>query len=69
VTSRPPAPGPAAAREPTLEELKRQHILKVLADLDFRVGPAAARLGISRSSLYSRLKAMGIDLSARRRGT
>jgi DNA-binding NtrC family response regulator len=49
--------------------LKRRHILTVLAEERFRVGPAAARLGISRSSLYSRLKAMGLDLAARRRGT
>jgi DNA-binding NtrC family response regulator len=69
VSSRPPAPGPAAKREPTLEELKRQHILKVLAEQRFRVAPTAAKLGISRSSLYARLKAMGLDLTARRRGT
>jgi DNA-binding NtrC family response regulator len=69
VTSRTPPPRTDGEREPTLEELKRRHILKVLAELGFRVGPAAARLGISRSSLYARLKAMGLDLPARRRGT
>lgn len=61
-------PEAAIAQEPTLDELKRRHILRILAEERFRVGPAAARLGISRSSLYARLKAMGLDLAARRRG-
>jgi DNA-binding NtrC family response regulator len=67
VDSRSPSPV-AREREPTLEELKRRHILTVLVEEGFRVGPAATRLGISRSSLYPRLKAMGLDIAARRRG-
>jgi DNA-binding NtrC family response regulator len=69
VTTRTPRPRAGPEREPTLDELKRRHILKVLAEHGFRVGPAATELGISRSSLYARLKAMGLDLTARRRGT
>ncbi|MBI4517540.1 MAG: sigma-54-dependent Fis family transcriptional regulator [Deltaproteobacteria bacterium] len=52
--------GPAA--DLTLEELERQHIQRVLADEGGHVARTAARLGIPRSSLYSRLRKFQIDV-------
>jgi DNA-binding NtrC family response regulator len=44
----------------TLEEVERQHIAAVLAEEDGRVEAAARRLGVPRSSLYKRLRALGL---------
>ena len=44
----------------TLEELQKRHIQRVLDDAKGRVEIAARRLGIPRSTLYQRLKAMQI---------
>jgi len=41
---------------PTLAALEREHILRVLRECDGNTQRAAARLGISRQSLYRRLK-------------
>lgn len=47
----------------TLSELERHHIETVLQIEHGRVEEAAKRLGLSRSSLYERIKKHGIDLS------
>jgi DNA-binding NtrC family response regulator len=47
----------------TLEELERRHIERVLRRENGHVERAATRLGIPRSSLYERLKRLGINRS------
>jgi transcriptional regulator of acetoin/glycerol metabolism len=47
----------------TLEEVERRHIVAVLAEEDGRVEAAARRLGVPRSSLYKRLRALGLAAS------
>ncbi|MCP3164262.1 sigma-54-dependent transcriptional regulator [Myxococcus qinghaiensis] len=47
----------------TLEELERRHIERVLRRENGHVERAALRLGIPRSSLYERLKRLGINRS------
>jgi DNA-binding NtrC family response regulator len=44
----------------TLRELERDHIQRVLAEEKQNMGRTAIRLGIARSSLYSKLKTLGI---------
>jgi len=58
--------GDAAARPQTLEEVERNHILKTLKETRWTLsGPsgAAARLGLNRSTLYFRMKKLGIARS------
>ncbi|MCC6773645.1 MAG: sigma-54-dependent Fis family transcriptional regulator [Gemmatimonadaceae bacterium] len=58
-----PSPGGPSAEgdlELTLEELQRRHIVAVLQLVGGHVEQAAARLGVPRSSLYQKLKAMQI---------
>jgi DNA-binding NtrC family response regulator len=63
-----PAPAPAPvvpSAHPydtalTLEEVERRHIAAVLAEEKGRVEAAARRLGVPRSSLYKRLRALGL---------
>jgi DNA-binding NtrC family response regulator len=50
----------AAAAALTLAEVERRHIELVLAQEKGRVEPAAARLGIPRSTLYQKLKRLGL---------
>ncbi|GAB4379761.1 MAG: hypothetical protein Kow0042_29460 [Calditrichia bacterium] len=45
-----------------LEHQEKQHIIRSLVQNDFRVGKTAARLGISRVSLFRRMKKYDIDL-------
>jgi DNA-binding NtrC family response regulator len=52
-----PEPG---APELTLEEVERRHIERVLREEKGRVDPAAQRLGVPRSSLYKRIRSLGI---------
>jgi len=57
--------GQAVGAEPfgshlTLEEVERLHIERVLAEERGRVARAAERLGVPRSSLYERLRRLGI---------
>jgi len=59
-------PAPAAAGA-SLDEVERAHILRVLADEDYRVAEAAERLGIPRSTLYQKLKVFGLQLPRSRR--
>jgi DNA-binding NtrC family response regulator len=47
----------------TLLEVERKHIERILAEEKGRVGQAAERLGIPRSSLYQKLKRHGLDTS------
>jgi DNA-binding NtrC family response regulator len=58
---------PPAASGATLDEVEKAHILRVLADEDYRVAEAAERLGIPRSTLYQRLKVFGLQLPRSRR--
>jgi formate hydrogenlyase transcriptional activator len=58
-----PAPG-APARVRTLEEVEREHILRVLQDVKGVVGGphgAAARLGLRRTTLLYRMEKLGIS--------
>jgi formate hydrogenlyase transcriptional activator len=60
------APGRNADHMQTLEEVERNHILKTLKETRWTLsGPsgAAARLGLNRSTLYFRMKKLGIDRS------
>ncbi len=60
------APGHGANRVQTLEEVERTHILKTLKETRWTLsGPsgAAARLGLNRSTLYFRMKKLGIARS------
>jgi DNA-binding NtrC family response regulator len=47
----------------TLQELEHQHIERVLGDTQGKVGEAARRLGIPRSTLYQKLKDYGLTPS------
>ena len=51
---------PAADSRLTLEEVERRHIERVLGEESGHVERAARRLGVPRSSLYERLKRLGI---------
>ncbi len=56
-------PGQSTDRPQTLEEVERNHILKTLKETRWILsGPsgAAARLGLNRSTLYFRMKKLGI---------
>lgn len=44
----------------TLEEVERRHIQRVLDECNHNLQETAARLGISRSTLYSKLKKWGL---------
>jgi formate hydrogenlyase transcriptional activator len=60
------APGHNANHVQTLEEVERNHILKTLKETRWTLsGPsgAAARLGLNRSTLYFRMKKLGIARS------
>jgi formate hydrogenlyase transcriptional activator len=57
------SPGQSTDRHQTLEEVERNHILKTLKETSWVLsGPsgAAARLGLNRSTLYFRMKKLGI---------
>jgi DNA-binding NtrC family response regulator len=47
----------------TLAELERRHIERILRDVGGRVAEAATRLGIPRSTLYQKIKALQIEVS------
>jgi formate hydrogenlyase transcriptional activator len=60
------APGQNPDRHQTLEEVERNHILKTLKETSWVLsGPsgAATRLGLNRSTLYFRMKKLGIAQS------
>jgi formate hydrogenlyase transcriptional activator len=59
-------PGQTTDRHQTLEEVERNHIRKTLKETSWVLsGPsgAAARLGLNRSTLYFRMKKLGITRS------
>jgi formate hydrogenlyase transcriptional activator len=59
-------PGDNTDRHQTLEEVERNHIVKTLKETSWVLsGPsgAAARLGLNRSTLYFRMKKLGIARS------
>jgi DNA-binding NtrC family response regulator len=60
------APGQNADHVQTLEEVERNHILKTLKETQWTLsgpGGAAGRLGLNRSTLYFRMKKLGIARS------
>ncbi|MGA7852563.1 MAG: sigma 54-interacting transcriptional regulator [Candidatus Acidiferrales bacterium] len=60
------APGQNTDRAQTLEEVERKHILATLKETRWILsgpGGAAARLGLNRSTLYFRMKKLGIARS------
>ncbi|BDU71998.1 sigma-54-dependent transcriptional regulator [Mesoterricola silvestris] len=58
--SSPRAGGGAASSRLTLKEMERFHIIQVLKEEGGRVEPAARRLDIPRSTLYQKIKALGL---------
>ncbi len=63
VAGAPPPAAPGAPDAASLEAIERAHILKTLADTNWVVGGkggAAARLGLKRTTLASRMKKLGI---------
>ncbi len=59
----PPLTPTGQASKLTLQAVERQHIMDVMQELNFQVGPAAEALGIPRSTLYVKLKTHGIPSS------
>jgi DNA-binding NtrC family response regulator len=55
-------PEPLGDTSLTLADVERRYIEKVLREERGRVEPAARRLGIPRSSLYQKLKSLGIQV-------
>ena len=56
----------ALAESPTLQTAEREHILRVLREAKGQIGGddgAAARLGLKRTTLNSKLKKLGIERS------
>jgi transcriptional regulator with GAF, ATPase, and Fis domain len=54
----------AADTEASLESMEREHILRILRETNRVVGGAkgaAARLGLKRTTLQSRMRKLGID--------
>jgi DNA-binding NtrC family response regulator len=47
----------------TLAELEAHQIKRVLAAVDGHIGQAAKRLGILRSSLYDKVKRLGLKVT------
>jgi len=57
-----PLPEPASPSEMlSLEDLERNHVLRVLAACDGQKAKAAAVLGINRSTLWKKLRAYGVE--------
>jgi formate hydrogenlyase transcriptional activator len=66
---RPARPNPAAATRQTLDGALRSHILQTLEETRWVVGGrhgAAARLGIARTTLLSKMRRLGIESNADR---
>src|ERR1017187_8645297 len=56
----------AGAQNPTLHTAEREHILRVLRETKGQIGGddgAAARLGLKRTTLNSKMKKLGIERS------
>jgi formate hydrogenlyase transcriptional activator len=55
--------GDKTASEPTtLEEAERSHILRILEETKGRLAPAAELLGVPRTTLFYKVRRLGIDL-------
>ncbi len=54
------------ARRPTLTDIERKAIEERLAELDFHLGRTAESLGISRTTLWRRIRTYGLAGWARR---
>jgi formate hydrogenlyase transcriptional activator len=53
-----------APSEPTtLEEAERSHILRILKETNGRLAPAAELLGVPRTTLFYKVRRLGIDMS------
>jgi transcriptional regulator with AAA-type ATPase domain len=50
----------------SLDQHKREYILKVLAECDFNVRKACARMGVARSTIYEWMRREGVDLRSLR---
>jgi DNA-binding NtrC family response regulator len=63
----PVAPLPVGVAGPgtSLEEIEKQHIIKVLQEVQFNKSRASEILGIDRATLYRKAQRYGIDLKAR----
>jgi two-component system, NtrC family, response regulator AtoC len=59
-----PEGAPAALQGPSLQDVEREYILKVLNDTHWHFGKACELLGLSRPTLRSKLKAYGIAPAA-----
>jgi len=57
------APAPVYDGDLTLADLERQHITEVLRRENGKVDRAAVKLGIPRSSLYAKIKQMGLTIN------
>jgi DNA-binding NtrC family response regulator len=57
------AKSPAFDGNLTLAEVERRHIENVLREVGGKVADAATRLGVPRSTLYQKIKALGIEVS------
>lgn len=53
---------PQSSPQSSLEEMERQHILKVLQDVHYNKSKASEVLGIDRATLYRKAQKYGIDL-------
>jgi DNA-binding NtrC family response regulator len=51
----------------TLQDMERQHILRVLQEAEGNKSKAARALGIERKTLYEKARRLGIDLQANKR--
>ena len=56
-----------AASEATLQQIERQHILRVLQETEGNKSKAARALGIERKTLYEKARRLGIDLQPNKR--
>lgn len=63
VASAPPQNNPQPGTEGSLEDLERQHIVRVLSQVNYNKSKAAEILGIDRATLYRKAQKYGIELS------
>jgi DNA-binding NtrC family response regulator len=56
-----------AASDATLQEIEREHILRVLQETEGNKSKAARALGIERKTLYEKARRLGIDLQLNKR--
>ena len=54
---------PAVSTDSTLEEMTRRHIRAVLQEQGGQVALAAKKLGMPRSTLYQKIKQLGLETS------